>query len=108
MTKKLTIKTDKTLNEVLNKLTPSWEHCVPQETLAKAQVPKSQARNWLFGTIINRKFIKLSKGSAGFKAGSVVSLADLYEPDTASNIAGLIIYRLGHSGLACEPKVVEA
>lgn len=108
MAKKLTIKTDKTLNEVLNKLTPSWEHCVSQETLMKAQEPKSQARSWLFGTIINRKFIKLSKGSAGFKAGQVVSISDLYEPDTASNIAGLIIYRLANSGLQCEPKVVEA
>lgn len=105
---KLTIKSDKALNEVLNKLTPSWENCVSHDTLMKAQEPKTQARNWLFGTIINRKFIKLSKGCAGFKKGDVVSLSDIYVDESASNIAGLIIYRLNNSGLVAEPVVVES
>jgi len=99
---------EKSINDILNKLTPSWENCVPLETLQKAQVPKSSTRNWLFGTIINTKFIKLSKASCGFKVGTIVSISDLYEPDSASNIAGLIIYRLANSGLTAQPTIVEA
>lgn len=95
------------INEVLNKLTPSWAGCVDANTLAKAQVPQSSTRNWLFGTIINAKFIKLSKTVDGQKAGTVVSIADIYNADSAQSLAGLIIYRLGHSGLAKQPTVVE-
>ena len=96
------------INEVLNKLTPSWVGCVDADTLAKAQVAQSSTRNWLFGTIINAKFIKLSKAVDGHKAGTVVSIADIYSPESAQSLAGLIIYRLGHSGLAKQPTIVEA
>ena len=108
MAKLLTIKSNDTLNEVLNKLVPSWKDCFNQETIEKAQVAKSQSRNYMFGTIINAKFIKLTKACAGFKAGDIVSLADLYEADSASNIASLMIYRLGNSGLTKQPTIVEA
>ena len=108
MAKKLTIKSDDTLNQVLSKLTPSWDQVFPKATIEKAQVAKSSSRNYMFGNIMNNKFIKLSKPSAGFKAGSIVSIADIYEEDSASNIAGLIIYRLGNSGLTKQPTIVEA
>lgn len=108
MAKLLTIKSQDILNEVLKKLTPSWVDCFSASTIEKAQVTKSQPRNFMFGTILNSKFIKLSKPCAGFKAGDVVSIADIYEIDTASNIAGLIIYRLGNSGMSKPPKIVEA
>ena len=108
MAKKLTIKSDQTLNQILSKLTPSWVGCFDEGTVNKAQTPKSQSRNYMFGTIMNTKFIKLSKPASGFKAGDVVSLADLYETESASNIAGLIIYRLGNSGMSKPPKIVEA
>lgn len=104
---KLTIKTNKTLNEVLNKLTPSWEGCFPKSTIEKAQ-ERGQSRNYVFGKIINAKFIRLTKASAGFKKGVLVSLTDIYDDESASNITGLIIYRLANSGLLKEPEVVEA
>ena len=108
MAKKLTIKSDDTLNQVLSKLTPSWDGVFPKSTVEKGQVPKSSSRNYMFGNIMNNKFIKLSKPSAGFKAGDIVSIADIYEEDSASNIAGLIIFRLANSGLSKQPTLVEA
>ena len=108
MAKKLTIKDNEVLNTVLNKLTPSWEGVFPKTTVEKGQVPKSSSRNYMFGNIMNNKFIKLSKASAGFKAGDIVSIADIYEEDSASNIAGLIIFRLANSGLSKQPTLVEA
>lgn len=108
MAKKLTIKSDDVLNVVLNKLTPSWVDCFPKATVEKAQEAKSSSRNYMFGNIMNAKFIKLVKPVAGFKAGDVVSISDIYEDESASNIAGLIIYRLGHTGLNKQPTVVEA
>lgn len=105
---KLTIKSEKALNEVLNKLVPAWKGCFSPATVEKAQEAKSSARNYMFGTIMNKKFIKLSKACNGFKAGTVVSLTDIYNNDSASNIASLMIYRLGNSGLTKEPNVVEA
>ena len=105
---KLKIKSDDTLNAVLNKLTPSWDQVFPKATIEKAQTPKSSSRNYMFGNIMNNKFIKLSKPSAGFKAGDIVSIADIYDEESASNIAGLIIYRLGNSGLTKQPTIVEA
>ena len=108
MAKKLTIKSEDTLNQVLSKLTPSWDGIFTKSTVEKGQVAKSSSRNYMFGNIINNKFIKLSKPSAGFKAGDIVSIADIYDEDSASNIAGLIIYRLGNSGLTKQPTIVEA
>ena len=108
MAKKLTIKSDDTLNAVLNKLTPSWDQVFPKATIEKAQVAKSSSRNFMFGNIMNAKFIKLSKASGEFKAGDIVSIADIYEEDSASNIAGLIIFRLANSGLSKQPTLVEA
>ena len=108
MAKKLTIKSDDTLNEVLSKLTPSWDQVFPKATIEKAQVPKSSSRNYMFGNIMNAKFIKLVKPVAEFKAGDIVSIADIYDEESASNIAGLIIYRLGNSGLTKQPTIVEA
>ena len=108
MAKKLTIKSDEVLNQVLSKLTPSWDQVFPKATIEKAQTPKSSSRNYMFGNIMNNKFIKLSKPSAGFKAGDIVSITDIYDEESASNIAGLIIYRLGNSGLTKQPTVVEA
>ena len=108
MAKKLTIKSDDTLNAVLNKLTPSWDGVFPKATVEKAQVAKSSSRNFMFGNIMNAKFIKLSKASGEFKAGDIVSISDIYDEETASNIAGLIIYRLGNSGLTKQPTIVEA
>lgn len=108
MAKKLTIKDNEVLNTVLGKLTPSWEGVFPKATVEKGQVPKASSRNYMFGNIMNNKFIKLSKPSAGFKAGDIVSIADIYEEDSASNIAGLIIFRLANSGLTKQPTLVEA
>ena len=105
---KLKIKSDDTLNQVLSKLTPSWLDVFPKATIEKAQTPKSSSRNYMFGNIMNNKFIKLSKASVGFKAGDIVSIADIYDEESASNIAGLIIYRLGNSGLTKQPTIVEA
>ncbi len=104
---KLKIK-EETLNQVLSKLTPSWDQVFPKATIEKAQVVKSSSRNYMFGNIMNNKFIKLSKPCAGFKAGDIVSIADIYDEKSAKNIAGLIIYRLGNSGLTKQPTVVEA
>ena len=108
MAKKLTIKDNEVLNTVLGKLTPSWEGVFPKATVEKGQVPKSSSRNYMFGNIMNNKFIKLSKASAGFKAGDIVSISDIYEEESASNIAGLIIFRLANSGLTKQPTLVEA
>ena len=108
MSKKLTVKSNEVLNEVLNKLTPAWKDSFDKATIEKAQVAKSSSRNYMFGNIMNNKFIKLSKASAGFKAGDIVSIADIYDKKSASNIAGLIIYRLGNSGLTKQPTLVEA
>ena len=108
MAKKLTIKDNEVLNTILNKLTTSWEGVFPKATVEKAQTSKSSSRNYMFGNIMNNKFIKLSKPSAGFKAGDIVSIADIYEEDSASNIAGLIIFRLANSGLSKQPTIVEA
>ena len=105
---KLTIKNQDQLNEVLNKLAPSWKGCFSPSTIEQAQVSKSSSRNYMFGVIINKKFIKLSKACNGFKVGAVVALCDIYDDESASNIASLIIYRLGNSGLTKEPTVVEA
>lgn len=105
---KLTIKNQDQLNEVLNKLAPSWKGCFSPTTIEQAQVSKSSSRNYMFGVIINKKFIKLSKACNGFKVGAVVALCDIYDDESASNIASLIIYRLGNSGLTKEPTIVEA
>ena len=108
MAKKLTIKSDDTLNQVLSKLAKSWDGVFPKATVEKGQVAKSASRNFMFGNIMNAKFIKLSKASGEFKAGDIVSISDIYDEDSASNIAGLIIYRLGNSGLTKQPTIVEA
>ena len=105
---KLNIKNAEQLGEVLNRLAPSWKGCFSPNTLEQAQIPKSSSRNYMFGVIMNRKFIKLEKACNGFKAGTVVTLTDIYEDESAGNIASLIIYRLGNSGLIKEPTVVEA
>ena len=105
---KLTIKSQDQLNEVLNKLSPSWKGCFNQATIDQAQVKGSSSRNYMFGVIMNKHFIKLSKPCNGFEVGAVVSLSDIYADESASNITSLIIYRLGNSGLTKEPTVVEA
>ena len=105
---KLTIKSPEQTNKVLSKLAPSWKGCFSPSTIEQAQVSKSSSRNYMFGVIINKKFIKLSKACNGFKVGAVVALCDIYDDESASNIASLIIYRLGNSGLTKEPTVVEA
>lgn len=107
MAKLLTVK-ESQVNEVLNKLTPSWVGCFDLDTINKAQITKSSSRNFMFGTLMNTKFIKLSKACVGFKVSEVVALKDIYDVESASNIASLIIYRLGHSGLAKQPTIVEA
>jgi len=103
---KLNLKEDQ-INTVLAKLTPSWTGCVNPDDLEKAQTPKSSTRNWLFGTIINQKFIRLNKAVNGFKKGEIVSIADIYNDESAQSLAGLIIYRLGHSGLTKSPAIAE-
>ena len=108
MAKKLTIKSDDTLNQVLSKLAKSWDGVFQKATVEKGQVAKSSSRNYMFGNIMNAKFIKLSKASGEFKAGDVVSISDIYEEESASNIAGLIIFRLANSGLSKQPTLVEA
>ena len=105
---KLKIKSEDTLNQVLSKLAKSWDGVFPKATVEKAQVAKSSSRNYMFGNIMNAKFIKLVKASGEFKAGDIVSIADIYDDESASNIAGLIIYRLGNSGLTKQPTIVEA
>ena len=105
---KLTIKNQDQLNAILGKLAPSWKGCFSPATIEQAQVSKSSSRNYMFGVIMNRKFIKLSKPCNGHKAGTVVALSDIYDDESASNIANLIIYRLVNSGLTKEPTIVEA
>ena len=95
------------INTVLNKLVPSWAGCIREDDLEKAQIPKSSTRKWLFGTIINQKFIKLNRAVNGFKKGTIVSIADIYNDESAQSLAGLIIYRLGHSGLTKSPAIAE-
>lgn len=107
MAKKLTIKSDEVLNEVLSKLTPSWKESFDKATLEKAQVAKSSSRNYMFGILMNEKFIKLSKACASFKVGDIVSISDIYDDESASNVVGLIIYRLANSGFK-KPVIVEA
>lgn len=104
---RLTLKPEQ-INQVLTKLVPSWVGCFNKDDLVKAQESKSATRNWAFGTIINAKFIKLTKPVNGHKAGELVSIADIYNDDSAQSLAGLIIYRLGHSGLVKSPTIVEA
>jgi hypothetical protein len=104
---KLTIKSPEQTNEILSKLAPHWKGCFSTATIENAQVAKSSARNYMFGVIMNKAFIKLSKSCNGFKAGAVVSLPDIYADDSASNIASLIIYRLGNSGLTKDPTIAE-
>ena len=103
---KLNLKEEQ-INTVLNKLVPSWTGCIREDDLEKAQVPKSSTRNWLFGTIINSKFIRLNKAVNGFKKGEIVSISDIYNVESAQSLAGLIIYRLGHSGLTKSPTIAE-
>lgn len=105
--KKLTIKEEQ-LNPVLNKLILSWVDCFNKDTIEKAQVAKSQSRNFMFGTLMNTKFIRLAKSSCGFKVGHLVALTDIYESNSASSITGLIIYRLANSGMLKQPTIVEA
>ena len=107
MAKKLTIKSNEVLNEVLNKLVPAWKDSFDKATLEKAQIAKSSSRNYMFGVLMNEKFIKLSKACASFKAGDIVSISDIYDDESASNIVGLIIYRLANSGFK-KPVIVEA
>ena len=104
---KLTIKNQDQLNEVLNKLAPSWKGCFPQATIEQAQIAGSSSRKYMFGVIMNEKFIKLNKPVAGFKAGDIVSISDIYEDESASNVVGLIIYRLANNGFK-KPVIVEA
>jgi len=103
---KLNLKEDQ-INTVLAKLTPSWTGCIREDDLEKAQIAKSSTRKWLFGVIINQKFIKLNKSACGFKKGEIVSIADIYNVESAQSLAGLIIYRLGHSGLTKQPSIAE-
>ena len=105
---KLVIKNPDQLNEILGKLAPSWKGCFSPATIEQAQTAKSPSRNYMFGVIMNKPFIKLSKPCNGLKVGTVVSLSDIYDDKSASDIAGLIIYRLGNSGLTKEPTIVEA
>lgn len=105
---KLTIKNAEQLGEVLNRLAPHWKGCFSQATLENAQIPKSSSRNYMFGVIMNKKFIKLTKTCNGLKAGTFVTLTDIYDDESASNITSLIIYRLGNSGLLKEPTIAEA
>jgi len=105
---KLVIKSQDQLNQVLNKLAPAWKGCFSPATIEQAQMSKSASRNYMFGVIMNKKFIKLSKACNGHKAGAVVALTDIYNDESASNIASLIIYRLGNSGLTKDPTIVEA
>ena len=107
MAKKLTIKSNEVLNEVLSKLVPAWKESFDKVTVEKAQTAKSSSRNYMFGILMNEKFIKLTKSVAGFKAGDIVSISDIYEDESASNIVGLIIYRLANSGFK-KPVIVEA
>ncbi len=96
------------IKEVLDRLTPSWEGCVDADTLAKAQVAPSSTRNWLFGNIINTEFIKLKKAVDGHEVGTIVSIADIYNVESAQSLAGLIIFRLAHpGGLLKQPTIVE-
>ena len=105
---KLTIKSQDQLNEILNKLTPAWRGCFSPATLEQAQTAGSSSRNYMFGVLMNKQFINLNKVCNGHKAGAVVALTDIFADESASNIASLIIYRLGNSGLTKEPAIVEA
>lgn len=104
---KLKISTDTAMNKILDKIIPCWKECFNKQTIENAQVSKSQARKYMFGKIMNEKFIKLSKASAGFKKGDIVSISDLYQEEYAQNLVGLIIYRLGSSGFK-KPVIMEA
>lgn len=103
---KLKISSEDKLNIILNKLVPAWKDCFSKETIEQAQTAKSQSRNYMFGVLMNERFIKLSRDCGGYKKGSTVSITDLYEDDSASNLVSLMIYRLGNSGYK-KPIIVE-
>ncbi len=106
--KKISINSKEVLNLTLNKLTPSWQGVFTRDTIERGQVKKSASRNYMFGTIMNDKFIKLMKTRGQFKAGELVSISDIYDEESATNLTGLIIYRLGNSSKFKEPTIVEA
>ncbi len=101
MARKLTAKKEH-LNEILKKLSPSFTGCYDPKFLADAQVKKSPARNALFGSIINAKFIVL-KVDKDNPTPPLYALTDIYTKDSAQNIASLLIYRLGHNGVIKAP-----
>lgn len=106
--KKIRLTNPDIINATLNKLTPMWQGCINPDVLTRAQVAKSPTRNALFGTIINRKFIVLKK-DASLSNPPSYSLADIYDADSASNLAGLLIYRLGQGSIIInEPKMYIA
>lgn len=104
---KLKISTDKAMNTILDKVVPCWKECFNKSTIEKAQEAGSQSRKYMFGVLMNEKFIKLNKASAGFKKDDIVSISDLYQEEYATNLCSLIIYRLGSSGFK-KPMIMEA
>jgi len=87
---------------VLGKLTPSFQECYSEKFIADAQVKQSKARNALFGSIINAKFIVLKKDK-DLPKPPLYAIIDIYNKKSAQNLAGLIIYRLGNAGVINTP-----
>lgn len=104
---KLKISTEKAMSTILDKVVPCWKESFNKTTIEKAQESGSQSRKYMFGVLMNEKFIKLNKASAGFKKGAIVSISDLYQEEYATNLCSLIIYRLGSSGFK-KPIIMEA
>lgn len=104
---KLKISTEKAMNAILDKVVPCWRESFNKLTIDKAQEAGSQSRKYMFGVLMNEKFIKLNKASTGFKKGDIVSISELYQEEYAQNLCSLIIYRLGSNGFK-KPTIMEA
>lgn len=96
--KKLQIGNPDILNATLNKLQPMWKDCFNANFLQRAQIAKSKERNIAFGILMNEKFIVLKKDKS-LTTPPLYSISDIYEVETASNLAGLLIYRLNRGDL---------
>lgn len=90
---------DDGIYEVLNTFTPVWTGCFDRDFIDSAQAPKTTARNNMFGIIMNEPFIEHN--------GSLKSLSEIYDVDTASSITGLLIYRLGNPMVRNKPRVAR-
>jgi predicted ribosome-associated RNA-binding protein Tma20 len=95
------------LNTVISKLQPSWSKVFDEDFVQRAQVAKSTERNNMFGILMNEKFIVLKKDRE-LQNPPVYAISDIYTKESTSDIAGLLIYRLGHPLVRNKPTLFIA